>query len=203
MSFCKVIVWVFLINFSCSSFILEAGTSNNSSLQYVTSSEIRKTREEIHRELDKGPINFKITMEPLTEFELSVGRRILNVLDNETKFKVIDEDEILLLKKGHVREIEDVSVEGLVLVNNESNFILGYIRNTQFYGTIDVLGYVYTIIGIENLKHFSEYKNTSYNAVVYKTKKINDDPKKDSSISNETIISRKDSDSYRSIIGNG
>lgn len=199
MSFREVVARFFIINLSYSILALEG--SENNSLHYVTSSEIRKSRDEIHRELDRGSLKFKITVEPLTEYELCIGRRNVNVLNNETKFKVFGDEEIVQLKKGDVRKIEGILVEGFVLLNSGSSFIIGYIRNTQFYGTVDVLGHVYSILRIEtNSEIFSEYKNTSLNAIAYKTKKTNEEPKESS---NQNIIPRNDSDFYTSIIGNG
>lgn len=202
MSCRKVFIWVFIINISYSSYILE-GTPNNRSFHHVTSSEIRQSREEIHKELDKGSINFKITLEPLIELELCIGRRNLNVFDKNTKFKVFGDDEIIILKQDHMKHIEDILVEGFVHPNNKSSFVIGYIRNTEFYGTVEVLGYIYTISSIDiNSKLFKEYEDSSFNAMSYKIKKNNEDLKMNITM-NEKLIAGKDFDYYRSIIGNG
>lgn len=165
----------FLLNYGYSFIIIEDQTSRYTHY-YVTSSKIRDSREEIDRNLQKGSISFKITLEPEVIFELWIRETIPNIVDRRTEFQSLSEKEIVTLKNNQLRQILHIVVEGFVSVKSNSSSVVGYILHTHFYGTIDISETTFTIESIQKYpKLFDKYKNTSYNAVVYKTNKHTDE----------------------------
>lgn len=194
------------LNFGYSFIILEDST-NKYTHYYVTSSKIGNSREELYRKFQNGSVNFKISLEPYVVFELWIKERIPNVIDGRTEFQYLSEKEIATLKNTQLRQKIDILVEGFVSLENYSSSIVGYILNSHFYGTVDIPESTFSVEAIQKYPElFHKYKNTSYNAVVYRT---NRNPEEDYFRRN-TVTSLKvkrhtvsDGDSYKNLKGKG
>lgn len=178
----------------------------------MTSSKIRDSHDEIHRKLRDGSLNFKITLGPQLEFVLCIRKRRSNIFNSHTEFQSFGKNQIMTLKKYELQQTADALVEGYIPLKSNSSYVIGYIKNINFYGTVGISENTFFIVRIEKIKKlFDKYKNTSYNALVYKTKRVseksNNDLFRNISITTRTakrnILSIEDSISFKLLIGKG
>lgn len=206
-----MLVYTFLmyylsINIGSLALLLKNYPENNSHY-YVTSSKIRESHNEILRKLQEGYVNFKITLEPHFEIELHIKNRISNIFDQHTTFKSFDDNKFINLEKSQLQQTVDALVDGFVHKESNSSCVIGYIKRNNFYGTVDISEGKFFIVDIKTNKDLSDkFKNTSYNAIVYKTGKNTENPYEISpktKKSKRSIVSSKDLNLFQQLIGNG
>lgn len=200
MSIYLFLIWYCSISLSYSTFLIEE-LEDNTSDYFVTSTKIGNSSEEIYKKLNYESLNFEIRVEPTTVLELCIRRGITNLFDERITFKCIGENDNITTKTNLELQELLVLVEGFVITKNKSSFVNGYIKENDFYGTVDTSDTIFIIKNIESQPTlFNLYKNSSNNAIVYKQIKVFDFAAR--KVKRSTFISNNYK-SYRLLIGKG